>query len=185
MFFYMNQHLEKEYKTLLTKEQFDTLYDFLKPADPIKQVNYYFDTVHHQIRNNRGALRIREKQGVYLFTLKIRKNDDTLYEFEKPLSGNDLQALQDAEVQSLLKKHGICEQLQLIGTLTTWRAMCITDYAEICLDKNLYNNTIDYEIEYEYTQEHDGLSQFQSILDIVQIRYLKNCSSKIARALHS
>ncbi len=181
----MNQHLEKEYKVLLTKEQFDTLYDHLQPAVPIKQVNYYFDTIHHQIQNKGGALRIREKQGSYLFTLKIRKNDDTLYEFEKQLTGNDLQALHDDEIQTLLKKHGICEPLQLIGTLTTWRAICTTDHAEICLDKNLYNDTIDYEIEYEYLQEHDGLSHFQSILDVVHIRYLKNCTSKIARALHS
>ena len=180
----MNQHIEKEYKMLLTKEQYELLLQQIQPDPPVKQVNYYFDTDDHQIQKRKGALRIREREGVFLFTLKLHKEDDTLYEFEKLLPSCNQSALLDPEIQSLLQTQSISGSLQLIGELVTWRSIRITDDAEICLDKNIYRDVIDYEIEYEYIREHDGLSIFQSILDLVHLQYKENCRSKIARTLH-
>ncbi len=180
----MNQHIEKEYKMLLTKEQYELLLQQIQPDPPVKQVNFYFDTDDHQIQKRKGVLRIREREGVFLFTLKLHKEDDTLYEFEKILPSCNQSALLDPEIQSLLQTHSISGSLQLIGELVTWRSMRITDDAEICLDKNIYRDVIDYEIEYEYIREHDGLSIFQSILDFVHLQYKENCRSKIARTLH-
>ena len=46
------------------------------------------------------------------------------------------------------------------------------------------HKTEDYEIEYEYTSDHDGIHFFNSILEKYGLKWTKNCPSKIARALN-
>lgn len=182
--YYMIQNIEKEYKVLLTEFQYQQLISLLSPNKPVKQTNYYYDTIDHQIQNKKGAMRIREKNGKYIFTLKIRKDQDSLFEYEKIVQTNDSSVFLDKDISQLLRKYDLNGPFQLIGYMTTYRSLCISEYAEICLDKNIYKNTTDYEIEYEYKKEHDGLSVFESILQKVGLHYEKNCASKIARALY-
>ncbi len=179
----MKQHIEKEYKMLLTKEQYEKLFLSLKMEAPVRQINYYYDTQQGQLRSQGGAMRIREREGRYLFTLKLRKSTDAVFEFEKEVGGCDLTTFMDHEIQSLLKENGVTQPLHQIGMLTTWRSMMAYEHAEVCLDHNIYRNREDYEIEYEYTQPHAGLPLFQAILEQVNLHYTKNCPSKIARAL--
>ena len=40
----MNKNIELEYKSLLTKEQFDHIKSLFAFSEPFKQVNHYFDT---------------------------------------------------------------------------------------------------------------------------------------------
>ena len=47
---------------------------------------------------------------------------------------------------------------------------------------NIFNDIHDYEIEYEYLKEHDGIKTFNEILHPFHMKYEKNCPSKIARA---
>ena len=180
----MIQNIEKEYKVLLTEFQYQQLVSLLSPNQPVKQTNYYYDTVDHQIQNKKGAMRIREKDGKYIFTLKIRKSDDSLFEYEKIVQANDPSVFFDNDIIQLLNKYGLSGPFQQIGYMTTYRSLCIRENAEICLDRNIYKNKTDYEIEYEYKKEHDGLSIFEAILHKVGLHYEKNCASKIARALH-
>ena len=44
------------------------------------------------------------------------------------------------------------------------------------------DKSIDYDIEYEYLKEHDGIKTFNEILHPFHMKYEKNCPSKIARA---
>ena len=53
-------HLEIEFKTLLTKEEYHSLEDFFKDQTPIQQTNHYIDTPDKTIRNHQMALRIRD-----------------------------------------------------------------------------------------------------------------------------
>ena len=179
----MKEHIEKEYKVLLNREQFDVLIELLQPEPAFCQTNRYFDTAERYLQKHGDALRIREKNGQFLFTLKVRKNADTLLEYEGPVDRCDASAFEQSDIQELLHAHGVCQPLQQIAELRTWRAIHITDHAEICLDINQYQGHTDYEIEYEYTQPHDGRTCFQSILDHVHITYETNCASKIARAM--
>ena len=41
-----------------------------------------------------------------------------------------------------------------------------------------------YEIEYEYTSDNDGIHFFNSILEKYGLKWIKNCPSKIARAMN-
>lgn len=180
----MNKNIEKEYKVLLTKEQFEKLLSNYPNAVFKTQCNTYYDTDTHCIQKKKGAMRIRQINDKFIFTLKMHSNDGLL-EFEKEVNENSLNSFQDVEIQNLLDKFHINGNLIELTTLCTQRATIETEFAEICFDISSYNGCTDYEIEYEYKKEHDGLSIFQDILKDVHITYTSNCKSKIQRALES
>lgn len=182
----MNKNIEKEYKVLVTKEQFLTLSNQFQNLNFVKQINTYYDTVNLEIRNKKGAMRIRERNGKYIFTLKMLNQDiDGLYEYEMEVSENSINAFKQKEIMDLLKSYGIHNNIVSLITLETKRAVINTGNAEICFDINSYNGIIDYEIEYEYIKPHDGLSVFQELLSYANLSYKNNCKSKIQRALDS
>lgn len=180
----MNENLEIEYKVLLTKEQFEQLASQYQDVHFIRQINTYYDTKDLQIRKHYGSMRIREKAGHFIFTLK-KHTDDGLLEFEKEVPCNDVSAFDDSEIKQLFMDMGIHDPIVRLTSLTTDRAIIFNGYAEICLDHNFYNGKEDYEIEYEYKKDHDGKKMFQEILDIIHVQYEHNCVSKSKRALSS
>lgn len=182
----MNKHIEKEYKMLVSKEQFDKLCGLYENLNFITQTNTYYDTVNRDIQKQKGAMRIRERNGRFLFTLKMRQeNLDGLCECECEVSENSVHALRSKEIVQLLQEYHIEADIIPLTTLVTKRAIVETENAELCFDISTYGSHIDYEIEYEYKRPHDGLSVFQKLLDQVQLVYVKNCTSKIQRALQA
>lgn len=180
----MKKHIEKEYKILVTKEQFYQLLNKYPNITFYSQTNYYIDTNDQQIRNMKGAMRIRHTNDKYIFTLKL-PSDDGLLEFEKEVTSASLETLQDEEIQNLLNQYHISGNFQYTTKLHTQRAIHQTPYAELCFDISTYHDITDYEIEYEYLLDHDGLQAFQEILKPIQVTYTTNCDSKIKRALDS
>ena len=178
----MNKNIEKEYKVLLSKEQFETLCSFYEPLHFVQQTNIYFDTEDRAIEYMRGAMRIRTKNGKHRFTLKVHENNE-LVEYECDVATNTIDALNSHSISLLLKKYKIHGPYIQRAKLITKRAIVEDEFAELCFDISEYNNTIDYEIEYEYKKKHDGLSLFQCILDKINVTYTHNAKSKIARAL--
>lgn len=179
----MNRNIEKEYKILVSKEDFESLLSLYPEASCQRQVNTYYDTVDYAIKKAHGAMRIRELNG-YTFTLKL-PSEQGLLEFEKEVSGNDISIFDDEEITNLLSSYTIYRPFTKLTTLTTDRILVKTDVAELCFDKSYYNGCVDYEIEYEYKADHDGLATFQTILQQVNLYYEKNCISKIQRAMNS
>ena len=88
-------HLEIEFKTLLTKEEYHSLEDFFKDQPPIRQTNHYIDTPDHAIRNNRMALRIRTLADRAELTLKVPQDAGHL---------NTIKALTFDQVEAFLSK---------------------------------------------------------------------------------
>ena len=82
----MYDNIERELKFLINEKVYNELlhsYDF---HNPITQTNTYFDTENQDVKKQRGAVRIRTIQDKKIFTLKIRKDEYTHYEFEKEIS---------------------------------------------------------------------------------------------------
>lgn len=178
----MNTNIEKEYKLLVDEKQFKQLLSFYPTVVFKKQVNTYYDTKNNQIQSMKGAMRIREIDHSFLFTLKLLINDD-LFEYECVVDCNDINIFNTDEVKSLLDQFSIYGPFRKTNTLTTNRGMFVSENAELCFDENFYNQTKDFEIEYEYKREHDGLTQFNNILQKISLTYEKNCPSKIKRAM--
>lgn len=179
----MNKNIEKEFKVLVDKEKFYELLSFYPAISFKKQVNIYYDTQDHQILKNHGAMRIRTKN-THVFTFK-KATSNGLEEYECTVSENSVSALYIDEITFLLKSHNISGPFEQIANLTTYRGVLETEYAELCFDINEYNGITDYEIEYEYKKDHDGIKAFNDILAKINIEYKKNGLSKIERAIRS
>lgn len=179
----MKENIELEYKILVTKEQFDELLKNFPSLTFIEQSNTYYDTLDNQIQTRRGSMRIRKK-GNCTFTLKM-PSVHGLMEYECPVEDVSLASLQKEEIKQLLNKNGIVGELKELTTLVTQRAIYETEYAELCFDISTYNGITDYELEYEYKKEHDGLKVFNEILSKAGLVYSRNCTSKCRRALRS
>ena len=52
--------LEKEYKFLLTREQYDALKEYFQWNNTFEQFNYYYNDMDNYIYNNNITVRIRE-----------------------------------------------------------------------------------------------------------------------------
>lgn len=178
----MNKNIEKEYKILVSKEQFQTLLNEYPKAVFKEQINTYYDSVDFMIREAHGAMRIRYIDNAYIFTLKMHSSKGLL-EFEKEVEQNDSSIFQASEIKSLLDSYHLTGPFQQITELKTQRAMIETEFAELCFDISEYNGHKDYEIEYEYKKEHDGFTVFNHLLRKIHLTYTKNCDSKIKRAM--
>ncbi|MEG1526446.1 MAG: CYTH domain-containing protein [Erysipelotrichaceae bacterium] len=177
----MFKNIEKEYKLLVSKSEFDHLLSFYKDAVFHEQTNTYFDNHQHAIETMHGAMRIR-KTNHFVFTLKVFQDDDLL-EFECEVDNDDVSSLLHPDIATLLKSYQIEYPFYETAKLTTKRAIIDTGFAELCFDENHYANCVDYEIEYEEKVTHDGKSAFNKILEVANLHYETNATSKIKRAL--
>lgn len=180
----MKENIEIEYKILLSKEQFEKLASDYPQLVFITQVNTYYDTASHELRSKHCAMRIREKQGAFLFTLKS-PSEQGLLEHEIAVQKNNPEVFNTPEIKALLNDLGVNDEVIAIAQCSTNRAVLLTDHAEICFDVNQYNGITDYEIEYEYINDHDGKPLFNELLSRIGMTYTVNCKSKIARAMES
>ncbi|WP_180954576.1 CYTH domain-containing protein [Bacillus sp. V5-8f] len=188
----MEQHIEIEFKNLLTHEEFKQLKNYFKlnEADFATQDNHYFDTPDFDLKKQQAALRIRQKNGKYELTLK-QPADDGLLETNLPLepslaedilSGN---RLPDNEITNLLPSINIDPfQLILFGSLKTSRAEFSYKGGLLVLDHSSYLNQEDFEVEYEVTQKDEGQEIFINLLDSLQIprRQTENKIKRFYRA---
>lgn len=180
------KHLEIEYKTLLTKDEFKRLDLLFSHVPQITQTNYYFDTADFQLKKHRLSLRIRTFSNSAELTLKIPQaignlelNADLAVEEAKQIirTGNIpvnkvTQPILDAGIQ--------LAELKLLGNLTTIRREHQTDIGLMALDSNHYAQTKDYELELEVFDANQGEADFLAFLDKYNISY-KFAKSKLAR----
>mgnify|MGYP003296204767 CR=1 FL=1 len=178
----MDNNIEKELKILVSKEQFYALKEEYDPLHFETQINVYFDSEDKIIEKKHGAMRIRTKNNTHIFTLKMH-SEEGLREHECYVDNRDVASLNRKEIIDLLNSYEISGPFVSTATLKTERAVYENEFAELCFDINYYDDCIDYEIEYEYRKEHDGIKAFNTILNKVNLVYTSNCKSKIQRAL--
>lgn len=179
----MAEPIERELKTLVSKKIYENIirsYDFTRPW---KQTNTYYDTKDGFIKKEQGALRIRTIDNRHIFTLKIRKDAITHIELEKDIDTDNIRSITDSEILGWLKEYHIDkEAVSPIVSFSTIRQTYDFPNGQLCADHTEYADHSDYELEYEYFRQHDGISVFNDILKPFDLTYTKNCPSKIARA---
>lgn len=181
----MEKNIEKELKLLINKEQFETLLS-LYPFEPaIVQTNTYYDTEDQQLKQRNSAMRIRTIDKQNYFTLKIRQSENAHYEYEKAIDVACPQEIKDEQILQWCNQFHIPMDINPIVTFKTQRFNYKTKEAIISADITSYENHIDYEVEYEYIVEHDGIHTLNQFLKPIGVEYKKNCPSKIARAMQN
>ncbi|OCA84543.1 CYTH domain-containing protein [Bacillus sp. FJAT-27225] len=169
----MGQNIEIEFKNLLYKEEFNKIAGkfSLGQSDFKHQVNHYFDTDSFDLKKAGSALRIREKGGSYILTLKQPYGDGlletdqrlTLEEATDAIQGGCLPA---GEVKHEVEKLGIqFNGLAYFGTLETSRAEVEYQGGLLVLDHSRYLDTEDYELEFEAEEFDIGRRTFTSLLE--------------------
>ncbi|WP_239256928.1 CYTH domain-containing protein [Listeria ilorinensis] len=168
----MVQELEIEFRNLITKEEYQTLTKAfkVKEADFFEQTNYYLDTDAFILKEKQSALRIRKKKDYYELTLKTPVNKGLL-ETTQILGEDQATSILNGayipvgQVRDELLKHGVHhEELVVFGSLRTIRAE--KDYKKglLVFDQNFYGDIVDYDLEYEVTDDVRGQKIFSDLL---------------------
>jgi len=169
----MIPHIEKEYKMMITKEDYDFYLHHLS-LTTIRQTNYYYVTSKQNC-----AVRIRKIDSRYYFTLKIKEKDyHQEYEFE--IKENNLS---DSLIQDLFNQFHI-DDFHYIGEMETVRSTKEYEYGELCIDQSTYLQTTDYEMEFELKDyQKDNAQEFYDLLQQRNLIYQKSPFSKFKRFL--
>ena len=182
-------HLEIEFKTLLTKEEYHSLEDFFKDQPPIRQTNHYIDTPDQAIRNHRMALRIRTLADRAELTLKVPQEAGH-FEYNQALTFDQVEAflskkkIPKGEIANFLTNLGIpLAALDVWGSLETERREKKIPKGLLAFDRSRYNSIEDYELEMEVDTASDE-TYFHEFLKEKQIEY-KPAKSKVARLAQS
>lgn len=188
----MTQQIEKEFKNLLTKEEYEALIIAfqLEDAEPIKQTNIYFDTEDMKLKARDSGLRLRIYKDKGEITLKtpIQENEklettDKLRLEEATTLAETHKLKETGNVADKLNDLGIVvSDLHVIGHLSTLRYEFPGNKGTYFLDKNFYQDQMDYELEFESESLEEGYITFQDFLRNNNIKTRK-AKQKIERML--
>lgn len=169
----MTQHIEIEFKNMLTKTQYEQLLQTfsIQPEQIIRQVNHYFDTPAHHLKSIRSALRIREFEKSIEMTLKEKASEhqhlETTDELTREKADQILagEAIPAGAVRERLTLFNIpLNELTCFGSLTTDRVEIPYKGGLLVFDHSFYLHNDDYEVEYETNDETIGQTIFSSFL---------------------
>ncbi|MDM5337839.1 CYTH domain-containing protein [Fictibacillus enclensis] len=168
----MEQEVEIEFKNLLTPDEFFRISNdlSLKEESFITQINHYFDTPCFSLKHHKCALRIREKNGSRILTLK-QPHPDGLLETHQSLTDSEFDqimkenSLVNGDIPSILMELEIQpKDIAYLGTLTTRRAELPYRDGILVLDENQYLSNTDFELEYEAKERLQGEKDFKDLL---------------------
>lgn len=188
----MSQNVEKEFKNLLNKEEYEALivaFD-LDETEPTKQTNIYFDTPDFKLKGLNSGLRIRMYEDKGEITLKTPIQENEKLETNDDLTLDEAKTLVEAHlmkatgnVADKLKGLGIAPgDLVIIGQLSTIRYDFPGDKGTFFLDKSFYQDQMDYELEFESESLEEGALIFQNFLKLHDIK-VRKAKQKIERML--
>ncbi len=189
----MYSNIEIEAKVLLSKGDYEKVYKSLNMdySSSYTQVNYYIDSKDSSLKKNDVALRIREKKGDYVLTMKTPLSEGLLeknqsLKVKEALEMINLNKFPEGEVKEFLEILDIdTSKLVVLAKLTTLRNE-IENSAEdeiISLDENTYGNKVDYELEVDKSGMALAQKKVEEILKPLGIKYELNTLSKASRAL--
>lgn len=152
--------------------------------------NTYFDTPDLYLTHHHMVLRIREIDDKEKeLTLKIKEKDGDIeitqkieneIEYQKFLSGE----INDPEmIKEISLRGGDVSGLKIITTLITKRVEVQFDEYLLVIDKNFYNDKIDFNLEVESTSRGLAKQYLENIISKYGITYQKDYISKSRRAI--
>ena len=175
----MIKNTEIEFKLLVNKQCLDDLAKSFDNINTIDQTNHYYISNTQNLLEKNVSIRIREINNSFTFTLKHKEIDVT--EYECAVNSLDIEVFKMSQIEKVLSKFKIENDLIKQGSLRTIRKLIDTQYGELCLDENYYNNQIDYEIEFELYKGVDksvAFAYFNDILNKHNITFIENKISK-------
>lgn len=175
----MDTNLELEFKVLLTRSQYERLVMRFNTSAVFRQINSYY---LYSDPDKRISVRIRAVDGSRTLTFKLPEGQ-ARREVNFHLNPRERSVFERLDVRTFLEANALNGTFESIGKLTTDRILVREPHGELCLDKNRYLGTTDYELEYEVTGDPDiAYERFLEILRLENIDY-QPASAKYARFL--
>ena len=184
----IQKHLEVEFKTLLSLEEYTKLVKLFKGNRTDLQTNHYFDTSRFSLKAHDASLRVRERDLLEL-TLK-RKKGYSIQEFTLPISHEVFEEIRrtgiipEGEIRNELSSLIGEQKLINFMSLSTLRMFFPYSNGVLFIDKSSYCGTTDYELEYEAKSYDAGKKEFIEIINTLGIQYKKS-EKKIRRAYNA
>ena len=189
----MSQQNEIEFKTLLTKDDYNRIVQYyqLQAKDFHTQKNCYFDTSDQKLATKHCGLRIRQFTDYGELTLKtpakvgLLETTDQLSKQQVEKLMNQQKILSTGHVADKLREYSIsAEDLILFAELTTKRAEFSIEEGLLALDESWYADQHDYELELEVENSEKGKQDFRKLLTKFDITY-NPAKNKIERAAYA
>ncbi|MGN0650791.1 MAG: CYTH domain-containing protein [Oscillospiraceae bacterium] len=176
--------VENEFKLMLNEEQYCRIKSAFEWDDRVEQTNYYYDNASLDLSERHITCRVRRIGSEHFLQMKLPNGAAySRIELESPL-GNTLPEIITADMMQKLCGAENLPEVMLLGSLQTTRLCKHFEGAEIDLDKSVYFNQTDYELEIEFTDEQtarDLLEKVRAIAEISQSNEV--CRGKIRRFL--
>jgi uncharacterized protein YjbK len=181
----MEQQIEIEFKTLISKEKYLELLELLDLKNSIfTQTNYYFDTINKELINQHKIIRIRQKPMSLKLTLKEAL--DFGHNVEKSIMIEDKTKEQLINEGFNTKKYygNLDYDVIFITSLVNNRAKTSYLSGTLFLDECVYNGITDYEIEYEASSFETGTKEWNLLLSKLNVTAVVT-NKKTTRAFES
>lgn len=191
----MATNIEIEAKVLIKDKEYNNVLSYFKTKviKEYDQINYYIDTDDLSLKKIGIGLRIREKDGSYVMTLKAPMAEGLL-EKDESLSKDQFNAFiksnkfPELNIEDFIRMLGVNPSTLKVKTeLKTHRVEINHDNNtyEFSVDKNEYNNQIDYELEMAGPSLSKAKEMLKAICVETNTFYKDNLKSKETRALES
>lgn len=186
----MAKEIEIEIKSLINNDEYNKIVSYFNNYESVSytQINYYIDTPNLSLIKLKDGLRIRKKEE-YKITYKTPLNEGVL-EINQKINEEDFLIFKNSFIfpegevkEYMINKNINVNELKILSILTTFRIDIKYKNGLLSIDKNTYNNVIDYEIEFEYDNYQKGLQIVQELFDILNIKFKENKRSKLLRAM--
>ncbi len=149
---------EKEYKVMLSLEEYNDILNQFDWESYIRQCNYYYDSKTFWAETYGYTIRIREINGSITLQIKSPNTSRKAYKSrtEHETAINHIpEYLYTAGLQPIKDKSNRPERLDLLGCLETERYIKhLSDDIVVFLDRNKYYDVVDYEIEVEFSNDN-------------------------------
>ena len=186
--------MEYEARVMVSESEYQKIRDdYLKIGGICREFtnkNTYFDSQDLYLTNHHMVLRIREIDDEEReLTLKIKEKDGDIEvthkieseeEYQSILSGN----INDIDIiNEISSRGGNVSSLRVVTILITKRLEIEFDNYLLVIDKNFYNDKIDFNIEVESTSRELAQKYLIDVIGKYGIAYKKDYISKSRRAI--
>jgi uncharacterized protein YjbK len=169
----MIKNIEIEFKTEISNKKYEELLKKFNLENNIfKQVNHYFDTDNYDLNQKKMVLRIRQKPNDrFKVTLKSQSEQGA---FESHVLLQKQQALE--MIEHGFNTKDFFDEIDFFVTfrvsLDNFRVSTPYQGGVLFLDRCEYCNVVDYEVEYEVGDYHEGEKLFHKFLDDYGIKFV-------------
>ncbi|MBQ1879364.1 MAG: CYTH domain-containing protein [Bacilli bacterium] len=185
----MSNAIEIEAKALITQDEYRKIVKVFPECRRYSQTNYYIDNDERILAKEGIALRIREKNGKYVLTLKtplsqglLEKNESIDEEaFKAFLEKGEFPNVDEVRFLTMLDID--VSSLKILTSLTTDRVDVNYKDGLLSIDRNFYSGKTDYEIEFEYNSMDAAERILADLLREHDIPFHINKTPKVRRAL--